>query len=276
MGRITVRRRVVRHEVGAPTVRAEDTLVVEEPLDIRVNGKPLTVTMRTPGNDVELAIGFLLAEGIIASGEDVFSGEFCPGATDGGLNTYNVLNMTLAPGVAAPAPGLARNFITASSCGVCGKSSIDAVRTSSRFAVADDPLRLTSEAVAQLPARLRAEQTVFDRTGGLHAAGLVDGSTGRLLAVREDVGRHNAVDKVIGWAASHRGLPLSGTGLVVSSRASFELVQKAYMAGIPALVAVSAPSSLAVEFAVETGMTLIGFVRDSSMVVYSGAHRVTA
>ena len=276
MGRITVRRRVVRHEVGAPTVRAEDTLVVEEPLDIRVNGKPLTVTMRTPGNDVELAIGFLLAEGIIASGEDAFSGEFCPGATDGGLNTYNVLNMTLAPGVAAPAPGLARNFITASSCGVCGKSSIDAVRTSSRFAVADDPLRLTSEAVAQLPARLRAEQTVFDRTGGLHAAGLVDGSTGRLLAVREDVGRHNAVDKVIGWAASHRGLPLSGTVLVVSSRASFELVQKAYMAGIPALVAVSAPSSLAVEFAVETGMTLIGFVRDSSMVVYSGAHRVTA
>lgn len=275
MGRITVRRRVVRQRVGQGPVRVEDTLAVEEPLDIRVNGAPLTVTMRTPGNDVELAIGFLLAEGIITSAADVFSGEFCPGATDGGLNTYNVLDMTLAPGVAPPAPSLARNFLTSSSCGVCGKASIDAVTTSSHFAVRDDPLRLAPDLVAQLPDRLRAEQSVFDKTGGLHGAALADGATGALLAVREDVGRHNAVDKVVGWAAANGHLPLSGTVLVVSGRASFELVQKASMAGIPALVAVSAPSSLAVDLADETGMTLIGFVRDSSMVVYSGAHRIT-
>lgn len=276
MGRFTTRHRVMRYRLGAPAIPAEDTLAVEEPLDIRVNDQPLTLTMRTPGSDVELAIGFLLSEGIITRGEDVSSGEFCAGAADDHLNTYNVLNITLAPGVPAPAADLARNFAISSSCGLCGKSSIDAVRTRSNYPIADDPLRLRSADLAELPNRLRAEQQIFDKTGGLHAAGIFDGATGQLLVVREDVGRHNAVDKVVGWAASNRRIPLTSTVLMVSGRASFELVQKAYMAGIPALAAVSAPSSLAVELAEEVGMTLIGFVRDSSMVVYSGPERVTA
>lgn len=274
MGRTTMRRQVARLHLGEPARRAESTLAVEEPLDIRVGGVPLTVTMRTPGHDVELAIGLLLAEGIITSGSDVYSGEFCAGATDDGVNTYNVLDITLAPGVPAPALDRTRNFITSSSCGVCGKSSIDAVRTASTYCVADDPLTVTAEFIATLPTVLRARQSVFDKTGGLHAAGLVDGTTGEMLVAREDVGRHNAVDKVIGWAAANCRLPLAGTALMVSGRVSFELVQKASMAGIPLLAAVSAPSSLAVALADEIGMTLTGFVRDQAMVVYTGRHRI--
>jgi len=167
-----------------------------------------------------------------------------------------------------------RNFYTTSSCGVCGKASIDAIRTRTSWPVADDPVRLRPEMLARLPDGLRAAQRVFDRTGGLHAAGLFT-ADGELLCLREDVGRHNAVDKVVGWATREGRLPLSGTVLLVSGRASFELAQKALMAGLPVLVAVSAPSSLAVELAEEAGMTLVGFLRGTSMNVYAGAHRVT-
>jgi FdhD protein len=184
-----------------------------------------------------------------------------------------VLDVLLDDGVAAPDPSLERNFYTTSSCGLCGKASLEAVRTISRWQVDRDPVRLTPATIATLPEKLRAAQRVFDRTGGLHAAGLFDAG-GDLLCVREDVGRHNAVDKVIGWALGDGRLPLVGTTLMVSGRASFELVQKAVMAGVPALAAVSAPSSLAVDLAREMGLTLIGFLRGSSMNVYSGSERI--
>ncbi|GAB3610036.1 formate dehydrogenase accessory sulfurtransferase FdhD [Humibacter ginsengiterrae] len=273
MGRVTTRRRVARLTLGAGITRREDTLVVEEPLEIRVGGRSLAVTMRTPGHDVELAAGFLVSEGVISGGEQFASARFCAG--DAGVdNTYNVLDVTLAPGVAPPAPELARAFFTTSSCGLCGKASIDAVRTTSAFRVQDDPLRVSAETLAELPDRLRAAQDVFEKTGGLHAAGLYRVADDELLVVREDVGRHNAVDKVVGWALTHDLLPLTGTVLMVSGRASFELTQKALMAGIPMLAAVSAPSSLAVELAIETGMSVVGFLRGESMVVYAGTQRV--
>jgi FdhD protein len=274
MGRITARRRVVRQQVGAPPQRGEDTVTVEEPLEIRVGGTALAITMRTPGHDVELAIGFLISEGIIRSGDDVQAGRYCAGATEDGVNTYNVLDIALAPGVAAPDPSLARAFYTTSSCGLCGRASIDAVRNRSAYRFSDDATIVSASVVAQLPERLRGEQAVFDKTGGLHAAGLFDAATGEVIVVREDIGRHNAVDKVVGWAAQAGRLPLRGTVLMVSGRASFELTQKAWMAGIPVLAAVSAPSSLAVDLAAEAGMTLIGFLRGDSMVVYAGAQRV--
>jgi FdhD protein len=179
----------------------------------------------------------------------------------------------LGDGVAAPDPSMERNFYTTSSCGVCGKASLDAVRTISRWSVDGDPLRLSAATIVTLPDKLRAAQRVFDRTGGLHAAALFD-ARGEIQCVREDVGRHNAVDKVIGWALAEGRLPLTGMTLMVSGRASFELVQKAVMAGIPVLTAVSAPSSLAVELAREMGMTLVGFLRGTSMNVYSADHRI--
>jgi FdhD protein len=184
-----------------------------------------------------------------------------------------VLDVLLADGVALPDVSLERNFYTTSSCGLCGKASLEAVRTISRWRVDRDPLQLNPTMIAAMPEKLRAAQRVFDRTGGLHAAALFDASAD-LLCVREDVGRHNAVDKVVGWALDQRRLPLSGTTLMVSGRASFELVQKAVMAGIPALAAVSAPSSLAVDLAREMGLTLIGFLRGSTMNLYSGVERV--
>jgi FdhD protein len=274
MGRITVRRRVTRISAGEQEGVREDTLVVEEPLEIRVGGQPLAITMRTPGHDVELATGFLVSENVISSNEHVLTARYCAGATVEGLNTYNVLDVTLAPGVAAPDPSLARSFYTTSSCGVCGKASVDAVRTASAYEVASDPLCIGSSMLARFPDELRAGQDVFEKTGGLHAAALFDGHTGTMLVLREDVGRHNAVDKVIGWALAAGLLPLRGVVLVVSGRASFELTQKASMAGIPFLAAVSAPSSLAVDVATETGMTLVGFLRGNSMVVYSGDQRL--
>lgn len=275
MGRITVRRQVTRITVGAQPIRRDDVLAAEEPLEIRVGGRSLAITMRTPGHDVELATGFLVSEGVISSGHDFVTARYCAGATSEGLNTYNVLDVTLAPGVAPPDPSLERAFYTTSSCGICGKASIDAVRTASSHPVASDPLRIGPEVLVTLPDRLRAAQAVFDKTGGLHAAGLYDTATGELLVVREDVGRHNAVDKVIGWATIEHRLPLTGHVLMVSGRASFELTQKASMAGIPMLAAVSAPSSLAAELADELGMTLVGFLRGDSMVVYSGGDRIT-
>jgi FdhD protein len=190
-----------------------------------------------------------------------------------GRPTYNVVDVTLAAGVTPPPPGSARELYTSSSCGICGKASIDAVRTQTRYAVGEDPVGPTPAVLAGMPDTLRGHQKVFDRTGGLHAAGLFT-ADGELQAMREDVGRHNAVDKVIGWAARQDRLPLAGCVLMVSGRASFELTQKAMMAGIPTLAAVSAPSSLAVELATEVGMTLVGFVRPPRMTVYSGGARL--
>lgn len=246
---------------------------MEEPLEIRVNGAAIAVTMRTPGSDVELAQGFLLTEGIIAHRDDLATARYCRGDAADGTNTYNVLDMTLAPGVAKPDVDVTRNFYTTSSCGVCGKASLDAVRLISRYCPGDDPSTITADVLCTLPDRLRDQQTVFASTGGLHAAALfaVDGM---LLAVREDVGRHNAVDKVIGWALEHNRIPLTATVLLVSGRASFELSQKAVMAGIPVLAAVSAPSSLAVDLASQSGLTLVAFLRGGSMNVYTRADRV--
>jgi FdhD protein len=262
--------------VGEPARIREDRLAAEEPLEIRVGGRSLAVTMRTPGADVELALGFLVSEGVVRRRRDVTSARYCAGATDDGLNTYNVLGLQLGPGVELPNFGMERHTYTTSSCGVCGKASIEAVRTQSAFTVAEDALVVTPELLSRLPDRLRAAQQVFEQTGGLHAAGLFDGRSGDLLVAREDVGRHNAVDKVVGWALERDKLPLSGTVLMVSGRASFELTQKASMAGIPMLAAVSAPSALAVDLADEIGLTLVGFLRGDSMVVYSRAERVLA
>jgi FdhD protein len=273
MGRVTARRPVLRLSPGG-TLRRQDCLAVEEPLELRVGGRPLSVTMRTPGHDVELAHGFLLTEGVINTGADIAIARYCAGADDQGPNTYNVLDVTLAPGVAAPSAGVERNFYTTSSCGVCGKAALDAVRVRSRYQPGADPCRITRETLTVLPGRLRSAQRMFDTTGGLHAAGLFT-TTGELLAAREDIGRHNAVDKVLGWALMSAAVPLAGHALMVSGRASFELVQKAAMAGVPILAAVSAPSSLAVELADDAGITLIGFLRGESMNVYTGAHRIT-
>ncbi|CAM3889217.1 formate dehydrogenase accessory sulfurtransferase FdhD [Smaragdicoccus niigatensis] len=272
MGRVTVHRPVLRirddHLVDRP-----DCLAVEEPLEIRVGGRSLTVTMRTPGDDFDLAIGFLVSEGVVWSSDQVAAVRYCAGATSNGRNTYNIVDVALSDGVKAPAASLERNFYTTSSCGLCGKASLEAVCTSAHWSVAEDPFTVSAEVLADLPGRLRAAQRVFDDTGGLHAAGLFS-ITGELLFLREDIGRHNAVDKVIGHALRQGMLPLRQTILMVSGRASFELVQKAVMAGIPMLAAVSAPSSLAVELAAENGLTLVGFLRGTSMNVYSGRSRV--
>ncbi|MGA8113222.1 MAG: formate dehydrogenase accessory sulfurtransferase FdhD [Actinocatenispora sp.] len=273
MGRVTDRRPTVRIASGR-TSRRTDTLVVEEPLEIRVNGKPLAVTMRTPGDDVDLAVGFLCTEGVATTAEDIVAARHCAG-TDGQPNTYNVLDVTLAPHVPPPDVDPTRNFYTTSSCGMCGKASIDAVRLRSRYPLTDDRVVVDLELLTALPDRLRGAQRIFERTGGLHAAGLFT-PTGEAISVREDVGRHNAVDKVIGWAVRGGRLPLTGHVLMVSGRASFELVQKASMAGIPMLAAVSAPSTLAVDLADEVGMTLVGFLRDDRMNVYTGASRISA
>jgi FdhD protein len=272
MGRVTARRRVLRIRDGRSSHRP-DTLAAEEPMEIRVGGRPLTVTMRTPGDDFDLAVGFLVSEGVVHAKDDVLAVRYCAGATADGGNTYNVVDVSLAPHVPAPAASLERNFYTTSSCGLCGKASLDAVRTSAAWSVADDPLSVGPELLAALPGRLREAQRVFDSTGGLHAAGLFSAG-GELQCLREDVGRHNAVDKVVGNALLAGSLPLRESILMVSGRASFELVQKAVMAGIPMLAAVSAPSSLAADLAEENGLTLVGFLRGSSMNVYTGAQRL--
>ncbi len=276
MGRITVRRPVVRLSTRSPEPTSRiDSLAVEEPLELRVDGRPLTITMRTPGADMELAAGFLLAEGVIAAADDIRTMRYCAGTDADGRQTYNVLDIVLSEGVAAPDPSVERAFITTSSCGLCGAAGIEAVRRRSAYDVGGDPLRVTPQLLASLPEALRREQATFERTGGLHAAGLFDGA-GNLLCAREDVGRHNAVDKVLGWALSAGEVPAKGRLLMVSGRASFELTQKAFMAGVPLLAAVSAPSSLAAELASEVGMTLVGFLRGETMNVYAGAERVSS
>jgi FdhD protein len=288
MGRITTRKPVLRIEPSRRQ-RSVDQVAVEEPLEIRVDGQALAVTMRTPGHDIELIHGFLFAEGIISGVADVVTARYCAGAVtqiaEAGpdslpviepvsVNTYNVLDIRLAPGVGPVEPSASRNFLTSSACGVCGKASIDALRLRGAFDVAADPLLVDADTLVSLPERLRRSQPAFDRTGGVHAAGLFT-REGRLLVAREDVGRHNAVDKVLGWALLAGRLPLAGTILQVSGRASFELTQKAYLAGVPMLSAVSAPSSLAVELAAEFGMTLAGFVRGGSANLYARGDRVS-
>ncbi|MFD7628807.1 formate dehydrogenase accessory sulfurtransferase FdhD [Streptomyces sp. NPDC059851] len=275
MGRVTERRRVIRVRNGTTGVRP-DTLVAEEPLEVRLNGKPLAITMRTPGDDFALATGFLVSEGVLGSAAEVQAVTYCEGAAEDGSNTYNVVNVRLAPGVPLPDVTLERNVYTTSSCGLCGKASLDAVRTATRFPLtpADgDGVRIPVDLLGRLPDRLRAAQKVFDRTGGLHAAGLFS-ADGELLDLREDVGRHNAVDKIVGRAFQAGLLPLSDSVLLVSGRASFELAQKAVMAGIPVLAAVSAPSSLAVDLALESGLTLVGFLRGGNMNIYAGEDRL--
>jgi FdhD protein len=276
MGRITSRRRVLKVREGLRQERS-DTLVVEEPLEIRVGGRPVAVTMRTPGDDFDLVRGFLVSEGVVAQRGEVATLLYCasPSPVREHDSAYNVVDVLLAPGVNPPDPSIERSFYTTSSCGVCGKASLEAVRTRSRWSPADDPIQVAETVLDTLPERLRAGQAVFERTGGLHAAGLFT-AEGALLCLREDVGRHNAVDKVLGWALEADRLPLTGTVLQVSGRASFELAQKAVMAGVPVLAAVSAPSSLAVDLAEDAGLTLVGFLRGPSMNVYSGSHRVVA
>lgn len=283
MGRVTenTRIRTVRVRDGKLYAgRKGDHVAVEEPLDIRLNGQELSLTMRTPGHDVELIHGFLHGEGMIAHREDIAEARYCDGAVvDEGSgfaqNTYNVMDLTTSRPQLLPV--ITKKFTTTSACGVCGSESIDAVRQKSRFTLMTswsiDPRVILSAAHA-----LSDEQAVFSRTGGVHAAALVD-LEGNLLVVREDVGRHNAVDKVIGWALLEDRLPLRDCFLLVSSRASFEIAQKACMAGIPLLACVSAASSLAVDTAEEFGMTLVGFTRafddgDGRMNVYTRPERV--
>jgi FdhD protein len=272
MGRVTARR-PAQHLTADDAISRPETLAVEEPLEIRVNGTPITVTMRTPGADIELAQGFLLTEGVIAHRDDVVTVRYCRGAEAGGTNTYNVLDVTLTPGVPAPDLNVTRNFYTTSSCGVCGKASLQAVQSISRYSPGDEPAHIAADTLTAMPAQLRSAQKVFASTGGLHAAALFD-IDGTMLAVREDIGRHNAVDKVIGWALENDRVPLSACVLLVSGRASFELTQKAVMAGIPVLAAVSAPSSLAVDLAGQSGVTLVAFLRGDSMNVYTRPDRV--
>ena len=273
---MTERKRIAKVPVlklrDGEAASAWDAVAAEEPMEIRVNGEAVSVTMRTPGHDFELALGFCLSEGIVAAPDLVETMRYCAGEDpETGLNTYNVVDLRLrVPG--SVTPDLKRNVYTTSSCGICGTASLEAVRKRLP-GVHDDPLRVSPERLAGLPEKLRAAQEVFDRTGGLHAAGLF-GADGALLCVREDVGRHNAVDKVIGWAAAQRRLPLRSHVLMVSGRVAFEIAQKALYAGIPLVAAVSAPSSLAVGLARDAGMTLVGFLRAGRMNVYAGAERV--
>jgi FdhD protein len=249
---------------GAREPRAE-RVVVEEPLELRLDGAPLAVTMRTPGADVELAAGFLVSEGIVSDFGAIASIAHCDA-------NENVIEARLEPGAAGVRLPEARHFFASSSCGVCGKATLEALRTRAR-ALHDDPLRVAAALLRALPARLRTAQRLFAETGALHAAGLFD-AQGQAHVVREDVGRHNAVDKVIGWAALEGRLPLSGTVLLASGRLGFEIAQKALVAGIPMLAAISGPSSLAVELARENGMTLVAFLRGDALNVYAGADRI--
>jgi FdhD protein len=270
--------RITLPEDGRPgsSEALADFLAAEEPLGVRVDGSALTMTMRTPGDDIELAAGFLVSEAVVRSAADVAAIKLCDGTSCGhgdhdGMG--NIADVTLAEGISV-APGARRNFMTTSACGVCGKASIEDICVLPQAGVAADQARFAPTVLAVLPDRLREAQRVFSRTGGLHAAGLFS-TYGELIVLREDVGRHNAVDKVVGWALLNDRLPLAGCALLVSGRASFELVQKAVLAGIPLLAAVSAPSSLAVELAEEAGLTLVGFLRGPSMNVYAGGHRLS-
>ncbi|HWX38709.1 MAG TPA: formate dehydrogenase accessory sulfurtransferase FdhD, partial [Candidatus Sulfotelmatobacter sp.] len=248
----------------------QDDLAAEEPLEIRVDGRSLTVTMRTPGNDFELAAGFLFTEGIVESADQIVAIREAPETkiTERG----NIVEAELSPDVKLDLESTQRNFFAASSCGICGKASIESVRRRGVRAV-NPNFRMTPEILCQLPEKLKASQEVFSRTGGLHAAALFD-RNGEMLAEREDIGRHNAVDKIIGWAVRAHRMPLAECALIVSGRGGFEIVQKAAVAGIPVVASVSACSSLAVRLAREVGMTLAGFLRGRRFVVYAGGERL--
>jgi FdhD protein len=256
-----------------------DALATEEPLEIRVvthggsarESRSVAITMRTPGHDHELALGFLFGEALIDEARALESIEGC-GPWQGDPPIQNIVRVVLAAGITLPPASLDRNFVTNSSCGLCGKAALNALEQKQVHVIAPGP-SLAPSVLLALPEELRRAQTVFDATGGLHAAALFD-ETGRLLVVREDVGRHNALDKVIGWALAERLLPLSKHIVLVSGRASFELVQKARRAGIPVLAAVGAPSSLAAAAAERFGLTLVGFLRDQRFNLYAGAERV--
>jgi FdhD protein len=245
----------------------QDSLVAEEPLEIRINGAPLSVTMRTPGHDLELAAGFLLSEGIIESREEIaeLRQPAFASATKHNLVEVRLNDQTY------DSSRLQRNFFATSSCGICGKASIEAIRRRSLRAP-NRTFRISPQTLCGMPQVLRARQLVFDRTGGLHAAALFN-AQGELVVLREDVGRHNAVDKLVGWALLNNSVPIDEHALLVSGRGGFEIVQKALAAGIPIIASVSAPSSLAVKLARELGMTLIGFLREQRFVVYSGSFR---
>jgi FdhD protein len=276
----TQRHRVTRITV-TPAGRTErpDVLAAEEPLGIRIGGQAVSLTMRTPGDDVDLTAGFLLSEGIVTTATDIVSIRICDGQQCGhehdpdDESLGNIADVVLRPGLAIR-PELRRGFLTSSACGVCGKSSIEQLRVPGLTDLSADRITVEAAVLASMPDALRAAQRVFDRTGGLHAAGLFTAG-GELIVAREDVGRHNAVDKVTGWALRSGRLPLAGCVLLVSGRTSFELVQKAALARVPVLAAVSAPSSLAVLLAGQTGMTLAGFVRDGSLNVYTRPDRIT-
>jgi len=250
--------------------RKDDYLAAEEPLEIRVGDEPLSVTMRTPGHDRELAAGFLFTEGLIQRREQIVKLESAE--PQDGTNRGNVIQAELAPDAAPDFVKMKRHFFAASSCGICGKASIDSIR--SRLLAAPNPdFRLDAELLVRLPDALRSSQDVFQRTGGLHAAALFD-TRGKLLVLREDIGRHNAVDKVIGWALLEGRVPLADSVLLVSGRGGFEIVQKAIIAGVPVVASVSAPSGLAVQLARELRLTLIGFLRGRRFVIYAGEERV--
>ena len=262
--------RLTRYEDGRPIGERDDVLAAEEPLEIRVEGRPLAVVMRTPGHDRELAAGFLLTEGVIKSMKDVFDITSCvaPGATGEG----NAVDVALTHPDSFDFEKLTRHVFTSSSCGICSKASIDAVMK--RRKPLHDDLRIKASVLLALPQRLARKQETFKSTGGLHACALFD-TAGKLLAVREDVGRHNALDKLLGWALMEKLTPLHGHIALLSGRASFEMMQKAHAGSISIVAAISAPSSLAVEFAREGGQTLVGFLRGRSMNVYTGAERIT-
>jgi FdhD protein len=265
----SLRAQILRWRVDGKARRRSDLLAREEPLEIRVQGRSVAVTMRTPGDDEDLAAGFLVSEGVIRRRSEVTG--IAPCQAGSASDQGNVLNVFLAPSVEVKFERLTRHVFASSSCGLCGKGSIESVHQ--HFAPVDCGLVMAAGTIARLPERLRRAQCTFAKTGGLHAAGIFE-AQGKLVVAREDVGRHNAVDKVVGHGLREGCLPFDKHVLVVSGRASFEIMQKALAAGIGVVCAVSAPSSLAVEFARESGQTLLGFVRGGSMNVYAGAERI--
>lgn len=277
------RRRAARVRVGrlrrGRFATRGDSVAVEEPLEVRlevpdggvVRERPVSVTMRTPGDDFELAAGFLVTEGVVNDPAAVSGVRYCRSVEP---QEYNVVTASLSDPAAFDPSSLGRNFYVTSSCGVCGKASLEAVEVMGCRPVAQGTLSIDEAEVRALPGKLREAQRIFDRTGGIHAAGLFDAS-GRIAVVREDVGRHNAVDKVVGVLVLSRALPRPDLGLVVSGRSSFEILQKGAMAGFPMVVAVGAPSSLAVDFARRFNMTLVGFANRGGWNVYSGGERIT-
>ena len=259
--------RILRYQSGTVTRDAPDELAEEEPLEIRVRNRAVSVTMRTPGHDEELAAGFLLTEGMISSRADVLAVEPCAHAKLG-----NVINVVLPPEARADLDRLTRHVFTSSSCGMCGKATIDSVFA--RFPPVNSDVVVDAATLFALPHRLRQAQSTFDRTGGLHGVGVFT-AAGELVVAREDVGRHNAVDKVLGYGLLNDLLPFDRHVLMVSGRVSFEIVQKALAAGIPVIAAVSAPSTLAAEFAEESNQALVGFLREQRMNVYAHPERIT-